>query len=1274
MNHVITPLTGLLLGAVFVLDHFTPLGLAVWALYLIPLLLTFWSPIPHLVFPTASAITAGVSYEIWHVQPLDGLLDLGAANRLIWIGVTWGLAVLIYQYRRSTSTNTLQATITTLANEAIIVTDLQGRITTWNAGAQEVFQYPADDMIGKSISLLTPPDQHAEERDIVTHVMLGQRVHIKETTRWQRSGYPIVISLHAAPLTDPYSHTLNGILYVIQDITEHRRQHDIIQEQHNHLHAILHGALDAVISIDEQGLVTRWNAQAEKMFGWTKEEVMGKPMAPLIIPPEHRQSHEAGMHRFHRTGQGRIINRHVELTAMRRNGDIFPIELTIVPVKTNTGHYFTAFISDITERKRSIAMQSHLAAIVSGTDDAIVSLSLEGNVMSWNPSAERVYGYPAEEMIGRPITTTSPPHRIREFEKLIRQVERGEAVIHHETVQWRKDGQEVHISMTASPIRDDNGNVEAIAIIVRDITSRKRSEEAMIRLATIVENSTDAIIGTSLEGTIIAWNRGAEQMYGYLAEEIIGMPITMLAPPEQREEQLLLFEKLKQGTSVHHYETVRVRRNGDPLHISIALSPIRDPQGRVYGISIIARDITERKISERDQATQQAITVALAESESLHDAAPVILQTICEQTDWDIGVFWVLHPGTHHMYCVDFWTRSHIQIPQFETITRAMTLEKGIGLPGRVWETRRTQWAEDITEDLSCRRNRVAKEENVHGACVFPILLGQELLGMVSFFSQSQRKLDPHLLHLMTVIGSQIGQFIERKRVESAHVITQKRLLHVLENSPIGVITWTKDGYITDANPAFLEMTGYSLSDLQSHLVKWTTITPPEYTNQDEQALLEIRETGKLRPIQKEYIRKDGSRVPILLSGATLPDSETEGAAFIVDLTEYKQLEAQLRQSQKMEAIGRLAGGVSHDFNNLLTVISGYTYMLLNRFGECADQQTQQQLEAIREAGERASNLTKQLLTFSRQQVIEPRVINLNTLAQDTGRILRRLIGEDIRLITSIDPNVGHIRADIGQLEQVVMNLAVNARDAMPYGGKLMIETGNIELAPGLDSLNQTIEPGPYAHLIISDTGTGMDKHTIAKIFDPFFTTKPQGKGTGLGLSIVYGIIQQCGGKIFLFSELGKGTTFKIFFPIVDAPVDVAVQETPYDPIPGGSEKILLLEDDLEVRRFARAVLESNGYSVYESETIEEAFGQLDTQGQIDLLITDVIMPGPSGKQIAESLMVRQPSLKVLFMSGYTADIIHHHGVLDPGINFLQKPFNPRHLAKKVRDILGSTP
>ncbi len=503
---------------------------------------------------------------------------------------------------------------------------------------------------------------------------------------------------------------------------------------------------------------------------------------------------------------------------------------------------------------------------------------------------------------------------------------------------------------------------------------------------------------------------------------------------------------------------------------------------------------------------------------------------------------------------------------------------------------------------------------------------------------------------------------------------SEKNLRSLVTNAPYGICRCDSAGQLLDANPALLAMLGYSSAKqlVGKHLAALSSDTQQWFELADH-----LRSATPFTGLIAEWLRKDGSAIVVRVSGRTVSNGRKEKffELFAEDVTERRALEQQLRQSQKMEAVGRLAGGIAHDFNNLLMVISGYSEFLLDRLGP--EPALRGPAQEIAGAAVRATSLTRQLLAFSRKQMLAPKILDLNGVVTENLKMLTRVIGEDIDLVMVPAVGLGAVRADAGQIEQVIMNLAVNARDAMPSGGKLTIETSNVSIDEESARLHPSLKPGNYVMLAISDTGAGMDSETQSHIFEPFFTTKGP-KGTGLGLSTVYGIIKQSGGYIWVYSEPGRGTTFKIYLPrIAETAESIAQAASPTESasVEPGTETILLVEDEANLRYLARQFLEKQGYRVLEAADGAVAI-QLAVahEAMIHLLLTDVIMPGMNGRELAQRILEIRPNIKVLYMSGYTENVIGRNGTLDAGIRLLQKPFTLRDLKSKVREVLDSTP
>ena len=576
----------------------------------------------------------------------------------------------------------------------------------------------------------------------------------------------------------------------------------------------------------------------------------------------------------------------------------------------------------------------------------------------------------------------------------------------------------------------------------------------------------------------------------------------------------------------------------------------------------------------------------------------------------------------------------------------------------------------------------------VHSLLVVPLLSGKNLYGWIyvaqkltglAFDDEDERILlaltaqvglaYENSLHLRAIQGHATkleAEVKERRRAEN-------KFRMLIETAPMGIVIADKQGVISEMNAQALRMFGYEREELFGQSVE--ILLPERLRNSHEGHRSSYVKDPHARPmgVGMELFarRKDGTEFPVEISlGPLDADGEPLISSVIVDISVRKKMERQIRLSQRMEAIGELAGGVAHDFNNLLAVILGSADVVLDTLS--AEHPGTKKVEMIRQAGSSAADLTRQLLAFSRQQMLQPRVLDLKQVVERALRLLRRLIGENIEITTSMEQSLGHVKADPGQLEQILLNLAVNARDAMPKGGRLTIEGRNVELDDSYRDHHVVVVPGRYVMLAVEDTGCGMTRETQARIFDPFFTTKGVGKGTGLGLATVYGIVKQSGGYIWVYSELDKGSVFKIYLPLVERSAQPVEKPEPEAMVLRGSETILLAEDTNSLREMAKEYLESVGYTVIGAVSGKDALQRAkDFDGTIHLLLTDVVMPEMSGPELAAELASLRPGIKIIFTSGYTDDAIARQGILDPSVTFIQKPYRPKALARKIRDVLG---
>ena len=605
---------------------------------------------------------------------------------------------------------------------------------------------------------------------------------------------------------------------------------------------------------------------------------------------------------------------------------------------------------------------------------------------------------------------------------------------------------------------------------------------------------------------------------------------------------------------------------------------------------------------------------------------------------------------------------------------RGQTVGVGEGIVGRAAAEERSVWTPDVLEDsridLAARAVERVTADSFRSVLAVPLKAGERVIGVLNLGDAAGRTYTEDELTLLAAFVGQGAVALENSALYREIRDARDFLQSITENSPDAIITTDGRGRLTYFSRGAEAMFGYRAAKMIGSAV---ADLYPGGLEEARAVKRRLAQEGQLRNYESGFLTKDGGCVEVSASISLLRDATGRVAGtlgVLKDIGERRRLEEQLRQSQKMEAVGRLAGGIAHDFNNLLTVIAGRAQLILSRLRP--EEPIHRDATLVRTTADRAAVLTQQLLTFSRKQVLQPQVLNLNAVVTAMEPMLGRLIGEDIDLAVIPAESLGRVKADPGQIEQVIVNLVVNSRDAMPQGGRLTVETADVELDAAYASRHFSVPPGPYVMLAVSDTGEGMDEQTRSRVFEPFFTTKGPGKGTGLGLATVYGIVKQSGGDIQLYSEPGRGTAFRIYLPRV-AQVSAEVDDTtsPSAAVARGDETVLLVEDEPEVRDLAREILEVSGYTVLQACDPLEAVVMAERHpGPIHLLLTDVIMPRQSGRALVERLRPLRPEMQVLYMSGYTNEAIVRHGVLDPDTLFIQKPFTPHALGHRVRAAL----
>ena len=779
---------------------------------------------------------------------------------------------------------------------------------------------------------------------------------------------------------------------------------------------------------------------------------------------------------------------------------------------------------------------------------------------------------------------------------------------------------------------------ERTADLKVEVIERKQVEDALReseeRYRSILEAIEEGYFEVDISSNFTFFNDSLCRMFGYTRDELMGMSNRQYMDKETAKKVYQVFNQLyTTGEPYKAFDWEIIRKDGTKRFHDSSVSLIRNAKGEKIGFRGIARDITDRKRVEEVLRTERE----KLEMVTQNMGAGLAFISKDYQTLWANNVLKQIFGDAEGKACYSTYNKRAEICPKcgvrevFEKGSEKVVHEQvGEDIEGN------TIWSEIIATPIK------DKDGNITAAL--------------------------ELVIPMT----------ERKQAEEALKESERRYRSLFDGVPIGLYRTTVAGEIIDANPALVEMLGYlDWESLSKVNVADTYIGPEE--RKMWQPLME--QEGIVRNFQKQLQHRDGTVIWVEENARAVCDAEGrvlfyEGS--FQDITDRKRaeeemmnLQEQLRQSQKMEAIGHLAGGIAHDFNNLLTIIKGYSQLSLIELKE--GDPLKENIEEVKKATDRAADLIRQLLVFSRRQVMEMSVLDLNILLQNLDKMLRRIIGEDIELVTLLAEDLGRVKTDPGQIEQVILNLAVNARDAMPSGGKLTIETANVELDETYARRHVAVTPGRYVMLAVSDTGVGMTPEVRDRVFEPFFTTKEKGKGTGLGLSTVYGIVKQSEGNIWIYSEPGHGTTFKIYLPQAEELLEEVKEKVVGEELPCGSETVLVVEDEEEVRKVAAQILRGQGYKVLEASNGADTLMICKEEKEpIDLILTDVVMPKMSGCELAKCVLSIRPEIKVLYMSGYTDNTIVHHGVLERGINYIQKPFTVGALAGKVREVLDN--
>jgi PAS domain S-box-containing protein len=1237
------------------------------------------------------------------------------------------------------------------SGDGVLVVDGTGRKILQNQRFLEMWEVPpqilADDSYEKELEWASSKTKEpAQFEQSLRHL----EAHPNEITQDE-------IALTNETILDRYSSPVvgkdgqnHGRIWTFHDITQRKLAEEALDRQQTELR-VLFDLMPAMVCFkDTKNNILRANNRYAERFGMTVGDIEGKSASE--ISPRYSSDFYAQDLAIIRSGQAKM-----GAISCLKSGDgnesWFQTDMVPLCGLDDKVKGIVVMVQDITERKRRDEHVGRLAAIVDNSDDAIISKTLDGIITSWNPAAERMFGYTALEITGQPLRLIVPMDRMEEEAGILADFARGEVIRHIETVRIRKDRQRIDVSATISPIRDFEGRVIGASKIVRDITEHKRVEMALkaseSRYRSLFENMTEGYAycrllydpdGKVADFIYLEVNKAFASLTGL--RDVVGRKVTEIVPGirETNPELFEIYGRVASTGNVEKYETF-LKALGIWFSVSV-YSPAKDHFIAVFD------NTTERKEAEAKIAFNEQRYRSLVEATtSMVWDTPASGQFEVEQPGWTAftgqsfeelrGWGWLdrVHPDdrseTERIWSTAFTNRSLYEIEHrilgrdgayHDMTARAVpilakdgTIQQWVGVHTDITGRRKSEEALRLLSSavLQSKESILITDAQldlpgpkiIFANPAFTTMTGfsaEEALGKTPRILQGAltdravlKRLRKNLENDEVFAGQAINyrkdgstydqewqiapihdprgkttHFVAIQRDISERMRLEARYRQLVESNVQGVLFWNRNGGVTGANDAFLRLVRHTREDLEAGRINWMELTPPEFTHLDRRALEEIAATGVCGLYEKEYILKDGTRVPLLLASAAFADNPDEGVSFVVDLTERKSLEARLYQSQKMETVGKLAGGIAHEFNSILTAIIGQSELLLGELPPGGSEA--KSASEIGKAAIRAANLTRQLLAYGRKQLLEPQTLDLNSVVCDMESTLGHLLGQETDLLIVRGPGLRPVKADAGQLEQVIMNIVLNARDAMPNGGKVTLETANVSFSPEEAAAYPEFKAGDYVMLAITDTGTGMSAAVRARIFEPFFSTKGVGQGTGLGLSTSYGILKQSGGHISVYSEPAQGTTFKIFLPQVEEQPKPAVLPLEASDLPRGTETILLAEDDPALRKMATTLLEKLGYKVFTASNGMEALSlkQQRNIGHIDLLFTDIVMPHMSGKELSERIRALYPHTKILFTSAFTENAFVHQGVLTKGVMLLQKPFTPSALARKLREVL----
>ena len=1154
-------------------------------------------------------------------------------------GTTWhGVVTDATERRRAEalvrgSEERVQAILENL-NEAVVVADLSGRVLSWNRAALQLHGFESSE------TWLLRPSEFAEIFELstldgrvlpveewpVSRILRGERLQgVELRVRRRDMEWRRIFSYGGSIVELPRGGKVATV--TIGDVTA---RHEAERELRKWADAFEHCAHGIAMGNPATNRLHACNPAFAHLLGRSVESLRGASIAELYEPAD-RPKVQRAMADADRDGQARHESR-----MLREDGRTVDVQVDLVSVRGPDGsvRYRIATVQDISQRKQAAeslrGMSDWLQAIVRSSPLPIVALDNDGMVLLWNQAAEVLFGWSAEEVLGQPLPIV-PKDLEAEYVGMRQRVVSGRPFRNLQTQRMTRDRRRIDVSISTAPLHDRSGRIMGLVAAYLDLTEQRAlrreltASEERLSLA-FRASPSGSIMLRCADRTIVEINQVMCDLSGYTREEVIGKTTQQIGGFIPAEFHEALWRTLDAEGRLSEVDYPYRRKDGTLRHALVSAERIQlDGEDYILGVFM---DVTDRK------AAELALRASEERMRLFVEHAPASLAMFDRDMRYlSVSRRWLADYGLGDR---DLRGLCHYDV--FPEI-------------GEAWRAvhRRALAGEVVREDAD-RFERADGSVNWLRWEVRPWHEASGAVGGILIFSED-------------ITASLAAQAALRD--------TENRFRQLAES--IREVFWLTEvgkNQILYISPGYEAIWGRTCSALYASPRDWINAIHPEDRDRVLEAAMTKQAAGTY---DEEYriVRPDGNVRWIRDQAFPVRDAAGQVvrvAGVAEDITERRHLEAQLRQTQKMESIGLLAGGVAHDFNNWLTVIAGNAELLQDVVPE--ESVGRELIGEILHAGERATALTRQLLAFSRREVIEPQVLDLNAVVVDTERMLRRLLGEDILLTTSLGPALPRVKVDPGQWSQVLLNLAVNARDAMPTGGQLTIETRALDVDELFLRSRPDLRPGRYLQLTVSDTGCGMTPEIRARAFEPFFTTKARGKGTGLGLAVVHGIVAQAGGGIEVYSEPALGTSFKIFLPTadqatIDAALDLEVQDV------RGTETILLVEDEESVRRVAALALCPSGYTVLPAANGRDALEVAARHpGRIHLLLTDVVMPYMDGRELAAVLGERDPELRVLYTSGYTDDAVMRHGILQAEVTFLSKPYTPITLLRKVRQVL----